>query len=200
VIKLHEIALSGNCHKVRMLLSMLGLSYESVAVDLAAREHLAPEFLALSPFGEVPALLDGSVSIRDSNAILVYLASSYGGEAWWPKDPVLQAKIASWLSTAANEIAAGPNSLRLHYKWGRQIDKVRAEQASAKVLRILDSHLSQSQWLIGDRVSIADLAIYPYVALAPEGRVNLELHQSILRWIGDVRGLPGYVGMPGMWS
>lgn len=183
-----------------MLLSMLGIPYESIAVNLGAREHLAPDFLALSPFGEVPALVDENVSVRDSNAILVYLACKYGGETWWPQDPVLQSKIASWLSTAANEIALGPNSLRLHHKWGRQIDKARAEEASAKVLQILAAHLSQSQWLVGEKFSIADLAIYPYVALSPEGRVNLEQYQPILRWIGDIRRLPGYVGMPGMWS
>lgn len=200
MIKLYEIALSGNCHKVRLLLSMLGIPYESIAVNLAAGEHLEPGFLALSPFGEVPALVDDDVVVRDSNAILVYLASRYGGEQWWPQAPVLQARIASWLSTAANEIAAGPNSLRLHYKWGREIDVVRAEKVSAKTLRILDAQLSNSQWLIGDRFSIADLAIYPYVALSPEGRVDLESHKPILRWIADLRGLPGYTGMPGMWS
>jgi len=88
MMKLHEVALSGNCHKVRLLLSMLGLSYESVAVDLAAGEHHTPAYLALNPFGEVPTLVDGDVAIRDSQAILVYLASCYGGERWWPQDPV----------------------------------------------------------------------------------------------------------------
>ena len=84
MIKLYEIALSGNCHKVRMLLSMLGIPYESVP-SISPRANIWNlASLALSPFGEVPALVDGDVVVRDSNAILVYLASRYGGEQWWP--------------------------------------------------------------------------------------------------------------------
>lgn len=198
MIQLYEVALSGNCHKVRMLLSMLGLPYESVAVDLAAGEHRTPAYLALNPFGEVPTLVDGGVAIRDSQAILVYLASRYGGERWWPRDPARLAGIAGWLSTAANEIAGGPASLRVHRKWGRPIDLARAETLTAATLQVIDGALAQTRWLAGDEASLADLAVYPYLALSPEGGVDIASHANILRWFGDVRRLDGYVGMPGM--
>lgn len=200
MIQLHEIALSGNCHKARMLLSMLGLPYEKIAVNLAAGEHRSADYLALNPFGQVPTLVDGSTVVRDSQAILVYLASAYGGERWWPNDPARLASITSWLSVAANEIAAGPNSLRLHHKWGRPIDLARAESVTAATLQLIDEALAESQWLAGEEASIADLAIYPYLALSPEGRVDLAPFKNVLRWFGDIRRLDGYVDMPGMYE
>jgi glutathione S-transferase len=200
MIKLYEVALSGNCHKARMLLSILGMPYESVGVNLAVGEQRTPQFLAISPFGQVPVLVDVDVAVRDSQAILVYLASRYGGEQWWPQDPTLQARIASWLSTAANEIAASLAILRAHHKWNRPIDVAQAQALANKILPVIDAELTKSQWLVGNSLSIADLAIYPYVALAPEGQINLQSYTAILRWISDVQALPGYVGMPGMWG
>lgn len=200
MIRLHETALSGNCHKVRMLLSMLGLPYGRVAVDLAAGEQHSSAYLALNPFGEVPTLVDGNVAIRDSQAILVYLVSRYGQEQWWPHGPVRLAKIIGWLSTAANEIAAGPASLRLHHKWARPIDVTRAETITATTLRIIDDALAHTRWLVDDELSIADLAVYPYLALSSEGQVDIAQYTNILRWFGDIRRLDGYVGMPGMWE
>jgi glutathione S-transferase len=200
MIQLHEVALSGNCHKVRLLLSLLGLPYESLAVSLAAGAHQTPEYLALNPFGEVPTLVDGGVAVRDSQAILVYLASRYGGERWWPRDPVRLARIVGWLSTAANEIAAGPNSLRLHRNWQRSIDLSRAEAVTTRTLDVIERTLENNRWLAGEEVSIADLAVYPYLALAPEGGVDLAPYPRIRRWFDDIRRLEGYVGMPGMWA
>lgn len=198
MLKLYEVALSGNCHKVRMLLSMLGLTYEGVTVDLAANEHHTPPFLALNPFGQVPVLVDGDVVIHDSQAILVYLACRYGGEDWWPRDPRRQAQIAGWLSTAANEIAAGPSRLRLHHKWGRPIDVSQAEEMTNSTLKVIEDTLGRSRWITGEAPSIADLAVYPYLALSPEGGVDLVRYHNIVRWFGDIRRLSGYVSMPGM--
>lgn len=87
MIRLYEFALSGNCHKVRLMLSLLGLPYESVLVSGANREHKSAAFLAMNPLGQVPVLTDGDLVVRDSQAILVYLASRYGGPTWWPQDP-----------------------------------------------------------------------------------------------------------------
>lgn len=198
MIKLYEVALSGNSHKARMLLSMLGLPYESVSVNLADGEQRTPGYLALNPFGQVPTLVDDDVVVRDSQAILVYLASRYGGERWWPREPSRQAGIVAWLSTAANEIAAGPGRLRLHYKWGRPIDLPQAEEITCKTLSIIEATLSKQHWIGGTDPGIADLALYPYLALSPEGGVDLALYPNILRWLSDIRGLNGYVGMPGM--
>lgn len=122
MIELYEFPLSGNCHKVRLLLSLLGLDYRSHVLNGAEREQKTPAFLALNPFGQVPVLADGGTVLRDSQAILVYLARRYGGPDWWPDDPAALAGTVAWLSVAANEMAHGPNALRLHHRFGRPLD------------------------------------------------------------------------------
>lgn len=200
MITLYDAPLSGNCHKVRMLRSFLSLPYQLRPVDLAGGEQRSAEYLQLNPFSQVPVLDDGGLIIRDSQAILVYLAKRYGGEAWWPDEPYRLAQITAWLSTAANEIFHGPALLRVHHKFGRAIDVAKARQTADKVLGIVDSHLESHDWLVGERVSIADLAIYPYLALAPEGGIEIGAYPNIVTWFQRLRAMPGYVGMPGMWQ
>lgn len=197
MITLYNMPLSGNCHKARLFLSILEQTYHTV--DLAGGAQLRPDQLQRNPFGQAPVLDDDGMIIRDSHAILVYLAKRYGGEQWWPYDAYRLAQITSWLSTAANEIANGPAMLRVHNKFGRDIDIVRAEQISSKVLGIIDRHLESRDWLISSTVSIADIAIYPYLALAPEGRISIGDYPNIVAWFQRIRALPGYVPMPGMW-
>ena len=112
MIELYEFAASGNCHKVRLLLSLLKLPYQSVLVNGAEKQHKSADFLAMNGFGQVPVLRDGDTVIRDSQAILVYLARQCGGEQWLPNDAANLAEVCSWLSTAANEVSRGPNALR----------------------------------------------------------------------------------------
>src|SRR6266446_5273835 len=83
-IKLYRHVLSGHSHRVELFLSLLGLPYEMIDVDLAAKAHKAPEFLAMNPFGQVPVIQDGEITLADSNAILVYLAARYADERWLP--------------------------------------------------------------------------------------------------------------------
>jgi len=78
VIKLYDFELSGNCHKVRMLLSFLGLRYERVNIDLRKQDQMQPEFLAVNRLHKVPVMVDGDHTLRDSAAIMIYLARQYG--------------------------------------------------------------------------------------------------------------------------
>lgn len=78
MITLYEFALSGNCHKIRLMLSLLGLDYQSMAVNSSKQQQKSADFLAMNPFGQVPVLTDEDVIVRDSQAILVYLAKKYG--------------------------------------------------------------------------------------------------------------------------
>jgi len=197
-MKLFHFPLSGNAHKVRLMLSLLGLPHEAEVPTGGA--HKQPEFLALNPFGQVPVLVDGEVVVRDSQAILVYLAARYGGPAWWPADPARLAAIQAWLSTAANEVAHGPALLRMHRKFGRPIDLEATTQRSQALLKLLDAQLRDQPWLVqGDQPSIADLAVYPYIALAPEGGLDLSPHRHLVAWLSRIQALPGHVDMPGLW-
>lgn len=198
MIELFEFGLSGNCHKVRIMLSLLGLDYRSHAVNGGEREHKSAEFLALNPFGQVPVLKDGDKVIRDSQAILVYLARTYGGDEWFPQDPATAAEVVAWLSTTANEVTRGPNALRLHYKFGRDINLKDAEVVTENLMALLNQHLAHRAWLATDTITIADIALYPYLALAHEGKVDLTPYLQVENWMRRVELLRGYVAMPGI--
>ncbi|PSB32439.1 glutathione S-transferase family protein [Stenomitos frigidus] len=198
MVKLYDFLLSGNCYKVRLLLSLLGVEHELVAVDLKSGEHKKPPFLALNAFGQVPVLVDGDVVIRDSQAILVYLARRYGGSDWLPEDAALLGKVSQWLSTASKEIANTVATARLHYLFGASIDVAAIEKQSYTVLKAIDEHLATRQWLECDRPTIADLACFPYIGLAADGKLSLDAYPNIVAWIDRIKQLPGYVGMPGL--
>ena len=194
----HEI--SGNSYKARLLLSLLNLEYEWVRVDLMKGEHKSPEYLAKNPFGQVPFLVDGEVQLADAQAILVYLARQYGGEKWLPLDALSLAQIIRWLSTAAGEVRQGPENARLYYLFGAgtNINIERATQKSEFILTQLDQHLSDRTWLEFDHPTIADVAIYPYIALARDGKIDLDAYPHVLNWIERVKQLAGYIPMTGI--
>ena len=200
MMTLYEFALSGNSHKIRLMLSLLGLDYRSVIVNGSERQQKSVDFLSMNPFGQVPVLTDDAVIVRDSQAILVYLARKYGNEQWLPNEATALAEVAAWLSTAANEVSMGPNRLRLHYKFGRAINSEESRQTAINLLNILQGRLEKYEWLATDHLTIADIAIYPYIALAPEGRLDLESYPAVTGWVSRIQALPGYVGMPGMWQ
>jgi glutathione S-transferase len=200
MLTLYEFALSGNCHKIRQMLSLLGLDYQSVAVNGSEQQQKSADFLAMNPFGQVPVLKDDDVVIRDSQAILVYLAKKYGNVQWLPNDAAALADVVAWLSTAANEVALGPNRLRLHHKFGRDINTEESRQISIKLLDVLQVRLENHPYLATDQITIADIAVYPYIALAPEGRIDLSPYPAVTAWLRRIQTLPSYVGMPGMWQ
>ncbi|MBW4634189.1 MAG: glutathione S-transferase [Iphinoe sp. HA4291-MV1] len=198
MMKLYNAELSGNCHKVRLMLSLLGLKYELVPVVLKDGEQKTEEFLKLNPLGQVPVLRDGDVVIRDSQAILVYLAQRYGGEDWLPTEAEPMGKVMQWLFTAANEIQHSVAAVRLHFLFNAKIDVEVALQKAHQILQILDKHLSERSWLECERPTIADVACFPYVALASDGKISLEPYPHVVSWIERIKQLPGYIGMPGL--
>lgn len=197
-MKLYDLTLSGNCYKVRLFAALAGVPLDIVAVDFLAGEHKRPPLSDLNPWCEIPILVDGDVVLRDSQAILVYLAGRYGGETWMPKDPAGMAAVAQWLSTAANEVQNGPGAARLVDKFGYPLDKADTLRRAGRILPLIDAHLARHTWLALERPTIADCAVFPYVALAPEGGVSLEPYPNIRAWIARVKALPGFTGMPGV--
>jgi glutathione S-transferase len=200
MLTLYEFPMSGNCHKVRLLLSLLGLQYSSIVLDRESQEQKSPDFLLKNPFGQVPVLQDDELVIRDSQAILVYLAKRYGDANWLPDDAAELAQVMGWLSTAANEVTRGPNALRLLHKFGRVINESEAQQITNSLLTLMQMRLSQHDWLALEHISIADIAMYPYIALAGEGGMQVDDYPSVTDWLSRIQALSGYVGMPGMWS
>jgi glutathione S-transferase len=196
VLELHDFELSGHCHRVRLLLSMLKLRHKVIPVDLSGGEHKSKPFLQLNAFGQVPVLRDGDTVIADSNAILVYLATRYGDSSWLPRDPSQAAAVQRWLSVAAGEVAFGPAAARADVLFGMRCNMPEATKRTLSLLAAMDAHLANSMFLAGATRTIADLACYSYVAHAPEARISLDPHVRVRQWLARVEKLPGFLPMP----
>jgi glutathione S-transferase len=192
-MKLYHHPLSGHAHRAHLFVSLLGLPHELVEVDLGAGAHKSPEFLKLNPFGQVPVLEDDGVVIADSNAILVYLAKKAGRTDWLPEDPSGAAAIQRWLSVAAGEVAYGPAAARLITVFGAKYNADEVIARAHVLLKRLESQLTGQDWLVGGRPTIADVAIYSYVARAPEGNVDLSAYPAVNAFLRRVEELPGFV-------
>lgn len=192
-MKIHHHPLSGHSHRVVLFASLLGVPHELVEVDLKAGAHKKPAFLALNPFGQVPVLEDDGTVIADSNAILVYLATKAGRDDWLPVDAAGAAAVQRWLSVAAGEVAYGPAAARLITVFGA---KYRADEVIARahaLLTRLESHLAGGDWLAADHPTIADVALYSYLARAPEGNVDLSAYPAVQAFLRRIEALPGFV-------
>ncbi len=195
MIKLYRHPLSGHAHRIELMLSLLQLDFETIDVDLAAGEHKTEAFLAKNPFGQVPVLEDGELTIWDSNAILVYLARTYGNSSWLPENPVEEAKVTSWLSIAASRIANGPASARLVTVFGAALDHEKAKQTAYDLFDIMEDVVAKSHFLTGDTPTIADIAGYSYIAHAPEGGVSLDNYPAVKAWLARIEALDGFIPM-----
>lgn len=199
MIKLYGHEISGNVYKVRLLLSLLKIDYEYIRVDLLKGEHKTPEYLKLNPFGQVPVLIDDERSISDAQAILVYLARKYGDQQWLPMDAESLSQVVRWLSTTAGEIRQGVEHARLFHLLGvKSVNIEVAHQKSAFILDQINRHLATREWLELGHPTIADIAAFPYIALAGDGKVSLEPYPHILAWIERIRQLPNFVAMKGI--
>lgn len=208
MITLYDYELSGNCYKVRLLLSLLAVPHARHAIDFyPGREHKRPWFLALNPLGQVPVLDDDGYLLRDAQAILVYLASRYDDSGlWYPRGPpALIGTLTSWL-LFADAITATASAARLHDAMFYEVDIDRCRAGAHRLFRILDQHLWFSErtadgWLCdGAHPTIADLAVFPYVQLSEEGGISRRDYPAIRRWTDRVRSIPGFVAMPGIFT
>ncbi|MDX2254614.1 MAG: glutathione S-transferase [Pseudanabaenaceae cyanobacterium bins.39] len=199
MIQLYGHELSGNSYKVRLFLELLNLDYEWIKVDLMAGEHKSPAYLALNPFGQVPLLIDGDTKLADAQAILVYLARQYGSDRWLPIEALPLAQVLRWLSTTSGEIRQGLENARLYYLFGAtSINIERAHQKAEYILTQLDQHFRTHTWLEFERPTIADVAVFPYVALAHDGKIDLAPYPHVIDWIDRVKQLPNYIPMAGL--
>jgi len=194
-ITLYGLPLSGHCHRVELLLRMLKLPFH---YEVISRSDLSsPAFLALNPLGQIPVLKDGDLILPDSNAILVYLATKYDdARVWYPVNPVIAAHIQRWLSLAAGEVRFGPAMARAIRLLVRPGDLEAAQKIADRLLIFMDAHLADRRFLAKDAATIADLACYSYIALAPEGGVSLEPYPHIRAWLERIEALPAFTPTP----
>lgn len=193
-IKLYRMAVSGHCHRVELMLSLLGLPYELAEVNLLKGEHQRAEHLALNPLGQVPVIVDGSTVLSDSSAILMYLVQRYApGSAWMPQDPVGQAQQQRWFSLAAGLLAPGVAAPRFAALIGRPVSEA-AQAIGLRLLAFMEGELQGRDWLLaGNAPTLADIAMVSYISQAPIGGLPLEAHPHVAAWVARMEALPGYV-------
>lgn len=194
-ITLYGYRLSANSHKLKLLLSLLQVPYEAITIDLARGEHKSPDFLARSPTGTVPLLVDDDVSIFDSHAAMVYLCQKYDGERWLPLGANNLAMVTQWLYYEATEIFNGIGYARNHIAFKIKSDLQAAQGRGRRALQLLDSHLARRQWLALDQATIADICCYPLVAVAGEAGIPLDDYANVRDWIGRLELIPDFVPM-----
>lgn len=194
-LRLYDRDGSGNCYKVRLLLAMLELNYERIPIDSRGGETQTDEFKRLNPRGQIPVLSDGDTLIWDSMAILVYLARRYGSKAWLPSDALGEARVMQWLAVSENELLYGLARARITVLFKRPFDLEQCHLDARPGLEAMEQRLGGHPWLAADHPTIADIACYPYVSLADEGRFSLEPYPAVQAWLKRVEALPGWVSM-----
>jgi len=227
MITLYDYELSGNCYKIRLMMSLLRQDYQQHSIEFyPAAEHRGEAFLAINPMGELPALrvhktersaiqtedsTDGDDTpeedfvLCDSNAILTFLAKRFDSSGHWlaGDQPERLAKMQQWLSFA-NEITATASQARLADGFFYEVNDAAARKGAHRLFRILDEHIwfqeqQEQDWLVaGAHPTIADIACFPYVMLSEEGGISRVDYPAIRRWCDRVKRLRGFIVMPGI--
>lgn len=200
---LYDYVLSASCYKVRLLAALLNVPLSLKAVNFyPEKAHKSPEMLAINPEGTLPVLVDDNLTLSQSAAMLTYLAQQNGPEWLGTDTPERAANVQNWLAFATG-LNASLGMARLHdmLAYEADIDAVRATGITQ--LRILESRLTEARfdgqtYLTGDTPTIADIACFPNVALAPDGGVSLDTYPAIRRWMRAIRALPNFIEMPGI--
>ena len=193
-MRLHSYAGSANGYKVELLLALLGRPYERVEVAIFEGASRTPAFLRMNPAGRIPVLeLDDGTCLPESNAILWHLAR---GTPFLPEPIAQQDRALAWLMFEQSEVEPVIGSARFWLLTGRDQERrdelVRRLAWARQTLALLEGELGDRPFLLGERVSVADLAVYAYVHLAPE--IELALGPHLGAWCARIAALPGYVG------
>lgn len=196
MLTLFDYLPSQNGYKIRLLLNQLAIPYCSEQVGIFAGEGQRPEYLAINPTGAVPAVRfdDGRV-LAESNAILVHFAE---GSALLPDDAFGRAKALQWMSFEGDYLQPTIGSLRYWTLTGklprRPPELVEGKrQGGLKVLRILEREFAQRPFILGERYSVADIALFAYGHLAEDAGIGLAQFPQVRAWIGRVRAQPRFV-------
>lgn len=197
-IKLYGFKLSGHSHRAEVMLRLLQLPYEFHEVNLRGGEQKSDAFLRLNSFGTVPVIDDDGTVIADSVAILVYLATAYDpARRWLPVEAKQAAKVQRWLSVAQGPVYNGPAMARMVKLFGVAADYERCKAITGSLFSVLEKHLASSAFLVGEEPTLADIAVYSYIAVSTDGGLPLTDYGAIRAWIKRLEALPHFAPMPG---
>jgi glutathione S-transferase len=202
-MKLYDYILSPSCYKVRLMASLTGVKLEIRPVDFhPGMEHRGAELMALNPGGSIPILEDGNLVLTESSAMLAYIAAKAARDWLGSGAADETARIQQWLSFS-HRLTANLGGARLHEMLLRPGDIGKLQSQGIAALRELEAGLFEQKlrgfrFLASDRPSIADIACFPYVALAPDGGISLDPYPTIRLWSRALRSLDGFIEMPGI--
>ena len=202
-LMLHEYSASGNCYKIRLTAAHLGLPIDRREYDILKGETRTLEFLAkVNPNGRIPVLQVGDRFIPESNAACFYLAE---GSALVPEERFDRADMLRWMFFEQYNHEPNVATMRfwLAYVGEERLNDLQRAQLAGKreggnaALKLMDDHLAGRAFFVGDRLSLADIALYAYTHVAEEGGFDLSAYPSVRRWLANVAAQPGHVPLGG---
>ncbi len=196
-MKLYGFPMSPNSRRAQLTLEELGLPYEYVTVDLMTGAQKAPEYLAVNPFGRVPTLVDGDFTLWESHAILEYLVAKHPESGLGPKTPAERGDISRWMFL--NSAHFGPSNAAIFAHTIRLPEDQRipklAENGKVeghRILGVMNAALEGKTFLVGERLTIADLSIAPAVMFAPMLGFDLSAYPNVAAWIERLKARPAF--------
>lgn len=196
MLTVYGMKASGNCYKVQLLLELLGHPYRWVEVNSAAGETRTPEFLAKNPNGRVPLLeLEDGRRLPESNAILCFLAEA---SPFLPKDAFARAQVLQWLFFEQYSHEPYVAVARFICGWlpedhPRRAELPRLRERGHQALAVMEQHLAGQHYFVGDRCTVADLALYAYTHKAADGGFDLAPYPALRAWLARVEAQPCFV-------
>ncbi|HEV7233408.1 MAG TPA: glutathione S-transferase family protein [Sphingorhabdus sp.] len=199
---LHEFAPSGNCYKIRLTAALLGIPIERRAYDIMTGETRTSEFLAeVNANGRIPVLQIGDRFLPESNAACIWIAD---GSKLIPKDRFDHADMLRWMFFEQYNHEPNVATMRfwLAFVGEENLNEIQRAQIDGKraagnaALKLMDEHLETHDWLVGNSVTLADIALYAYTHVAEEGGgFRLDDYPAVQRWLARVWELPDYIGI-----
>ena len=196
--KVYGDMLSGNCYKIKMLLTFLNIEHEWIHVDILNGETQTEAFKSINPNGKIPLLVidDGQV-LAESNAILNYLAE---GTEYLPRSKFERASVLQWqffeqyshepyiaVARYINKYLGLPSDRMAEYE--------SKQSGGHKALKVMEEHLTNKTYFVANKISIADISLFAYTQVAHEGGFDLASYPNILAWIKRIQDLPDYIEM-----
>ena len=191
MLTLYDYLPSGNGYKVRLLLAQLGHRFRLVEKDIMKGETRTPGFLAVNPNGRIPVLeLDDGRRLAESDAILFYLAE---GTRFLPPDRFARAEVLQWMffEQYSHEPYIAVARFWTHFL-KKAVDAEKIERGH-QALGVMERHLATRPFFVGERYTIADVALYAYTHVAPEGGFDLAAYPNVRAWLARVAAEPGHV-------
>jgi len=198
MLRIYYSPLSAPSNKVRMCANLLGLDHDSIALDLPKGEHKTPEYLAINPFGKIPAIDDDGFYLFESNAIMTYLCRKHGS-AFYPKELHAQAAVDQWCDFAASLLNPAYGRVVFNRLFAPLLGATVSEESLGdglrfigKYLPVLDGRLEVSNYIAGSTLTIADLAILSTLDPSEACEIELSRFKSLYKWREGLRAKSFY--------